>query len=234
MHWKGESNSEILTDGLHSVMATPFIIDGYIYGIGSYGQLRCLRRRHRRAHLGNAGRNRGTRALGQRLPRAPRRPLLPSTTTRGDLIIARMTPEGYEEISRTHLIAPHLRTRQPPRAQDRQLVAPGLRQPAHLRPQRRRDHRRLAGSAVVAETTPSGEVTTDARAARTTLISETVLPILHQRRNLEHATRIAMKRRLLELSQMRAAAQRTRASIAESATAALLEAIASTRHVLAE
>ena len=42
VHWKGKSDSEILTDGLHSVLATPVIQDGYIYGFGSYGQLRYL------------------------------------------------------------------------------------------------------------------------------------------------------------------------------------------------
>ena len=42
VHWKGESNSEILTEGLHSVLATPVILNGHIYGVDSYGQLRCL------------------------------------------------------------------------------------------------------------------------------------------------------------------------------------------------
>ncbi|MDE2907129.1 MAG: PQQ-like beta-propeller repeat protein, partial [Acidobacteriota bacterium] len=36
--WKGSSNSEIRTDGLHAVLATPIIDGGYIYGICSYGQ----------------------------------------------------------------------------------------------------------------------------------------------------------------------------------------------------
>ncbi len=40
--WKGSSNSEIQTDGLHAVLATPIIDGGTIYGICSYGQLRGL------------------------------------------------------------------------------------------------------------------------------------------------------------------------------------------------
>jgi outer membrane protein assembly factor BamB len=42
--WKGKSNSEqpSRTDGLHSIMPTPVIKDGYIYGVCSYGELRCL------------------------------------------------------------------------------------------------------------------------------------------------------------------------------------------------
>src|SRR5438876_919444 len=43
--WKGKSNSEQFnkTDKLHSIMPTPVIRDGFIYGVCSYGQLRCLK-----------------------------------------------------------------------------------------------------------------------------------------------------------------------------------------------
>ncbi len=41
--WKGESDSAVATDGLHTLMATPVIDGGYIYGVDSFGQLRCLR-----------------------------------------------------------------------------------------------------------------------------------------------------------------------------------------------
>ena len=43
--WRGKSSQEMpnRTDGLHSVMATPLIKDGYIYGVCSYGELRCLK-----------------------------------------------------------------------------------------------------------------------------------------------------------------------------------------------
>ncbi len=40
--WKGNSNSEIRTDGLHALVTTPLIQGDYIYGICSYGQFRCL------------------------------------------------------------------------------------------------------------------------------------------------------------------------------------------------
>ena len=105
VRWKGESNSEILTDGLHSVLATPFIIDGYIYGVGSYGQLRCLDaatgERIWETQAVTVERARWASAF---IVRHEDRFFI--NNDRGDLIIARMTPEGYEEISRTHLIAP--------------------------------------------------------------------------------------------------------------------------------
>src|SRR5437764_62393 len=42
--WRGKRFGETpdKTDGLHSIMSTPFLQDGYIYGVCSYGELRCL------------------------------------------------------------------------------------------------------------------------------------------------------------------------------------------------
>ena len=105
VHWKGESNSEILTEGLHSVLATPVIMDGYIYGVGSYGQLRGLEaatgERIWETQAVTVERARWASAF---IVRHEDRFFI--NNDRGDLIIARMTPKGYEEISRTHLIAP--------------------------------------------------------------------------------------------------------------------------------
>ena len=44
MLWKGQSRSELpdKTGGLHSMIATPVIVDDYFYGVGSYGELRGL------------------------------------------------------------------------------------------------------------------------------------------------------------------------------------------------
>ena len=105
VRWKGDSNSEILTQGLHSVLATPFIVDGYIYGVGSYGQLRCLDaatgQRIWETQAVTVERARWASAF---IVRHEDRFFI--NNDRGDLIIARLTPAGYEEISRTHLIAP--------------------------------------------------------------------------------------------------------------------------------
>src|SRR6185295_6288790 len=40
--WKGKSENEQKTDGLHSIMSTPVLTDTHLYGVCSYGQLRCL------------------------------------------------------------------------------------------------------------------------------------------------------------------------------------------------
>ncbi len=103
--WKGSSQSEIRTEGLHGVLATPIIDGGYIYGICSYGQLRCLNaetgERIWETQEATVERRRWVSGF---MVRNGDRVFL--NNDRGDLIIARLSPSGYEEISRTHLIAP--------------------------------------------------------------------------------------------------------------------------------
>ncbi len=103
--WKGTSDSEIQTDGLHSVVCTPVIDGDYIYGLCSYGQLRCLK-----ADTGErvwetqaVTIEKARWASGQIVRHADRYFI---NNDRGDLIIARMTPAGYQEISRTVLLKP--------------------------------------------------------------------------------------------------------------------------------
>jgi outer membrane protein assembly factor BamB len=105
--WKGNSNSETRTDGLHAIMATPFIQDGYIYGVCSYGQLRCLKadtgERIWETFAATTG-NRQARWANAFLVKQGERFFL--FNEKGDLIIARLTPKGYEEIDRAHLLEP--------------------------------------------------------------------------------------------------------------------------------
>ena len=41
--WWQRGASETRTQALHCMISTPMLIDGYIYGVDSYGELRCLR-----------------------------------------------------------------------------------------------------------------------------------------------------------------------------------------------
>ena len=105
LRWRGSSDSEILTDGLHAVIGTPIIDGDHIYGFGSYGQLRCLvaatGERVWETQEATCERARWTSAF---MVRHGDRVFI--NNDHGDLIIARLSPEGYEEISRTSLIAP--------------------------------------------------------------------------------------------------------------------------------
>jgi outer membrane protein assembly factor BamB len=110
--WRGSSSSERKTDKLHAIMCTPFLEDEHIYGVCSYGQLRCLK-----AETGERlwETLQATGATGERggandrwahafLIKHQDRYFIPNE--RGDLIIARLSPRGYEEVSRARLIAP--------------------------------------------------------------------------------------------------------------------------------
>lgn len=102
--WRGRSESEIKTDGLHAVMCTPLIIDDFIYGVCSYGQLRCLDllEGHRVWEtLKATGKGRWWNAF---LIKNEDRVFI--CNEQGELIIAKLDPGGYEENSRTFLIEP--------------------------------------------------------------------------------------------------------------------------------
>ncbi len=105
--WGSKKVSEKETDALHSIIATPFLEDGFIYGVCSYGQLRCLKAET------------GERVWETFAATTDGKPVRWATAflvkngarfflfnEKGDLIIAKLTPGGYEEISRAHLLDP--------------------------------------------------------------------------------------------------------------------------------
>ncbi len=102
--WQRRGPNERRTDSLHCCISTAILTDRHIYGIDSYGELRCLdlatgdrvwesldvvpKARWATAHLVRHGQK------------------VWVFNERGELIIARLSPAGYEEISRARLIEP--------------------------------------------------------------------------------------------------------------------------------
>jgi outer membrane protein assembly factor BamB len=103
--WKGKSNSEINTDGLHAVVNTPVIDGHYIYGICSYGQFRCLNLKtgERIWETMEVTKEKARWASGFIVRHGDRYFI---NNDRGELIIAKLSAQGYQEISRTQLIKP--------------------------------------------------------------------------------------------------------------------------------
>jgi outer membrane protein assembly factor BamB len=103
--WKGKSASEIDTDGLHAVVNTPVIQGDYLYGICSYGQFRCLNLKtgQRVWETLEVTKEKARWASGFIVRHGDHYFI---NNDRGELIIARFTPQGYEELSRTKLIKP--------------------------------------------------------------------------------------------------------------------------------
>ena len=104
--WRTEKMNERDTRHLNCTMNTPFIADGYIYGACSYGQYRCLRA------------DTGERLWETFAPTSGKSERWGNCFTvkhdsrfflfseQGDLILAKLSPTGYAEVSRAHLLDP--------------------------------------------------------------------------------------------------------------------------------
>jgi outer membrane protein assembly factor BamB len=105
-HGRGEQPED--TDGLHSIMSTPFLKDSHIYGVCSYGELRCLDaatgKRIWSTH--EATTKKSTRWGNAFLARIDNTDRYVLFNELGDLILAELTPKGYKEISRANILAP--------------------------------------------------------------------------------------------------------------------------------
>ena len=104
--WRGRSRSELpdMTEGLHALVTTPVIDGDTIYGVGSYGELRGLDARTGERLWMNRDMTVEVRWSSAHLVRHANRYFVNNDV--GDLIIARLTPTGYVELSRTKLIEP--------------------------------------------------------------------------------------------------------------------------------
>ena len=99
-------NDADFENSLNAIMSTPHIVDGFIYGIAGFGELRCLDLQT------GALKWREIRPTGEKpaflatafLIRHGDRFFL--FNDQGDLLIARLSPAGYEELGRMHVIEP--------------------------------------------------------------------------------------------------------------------------------
>ncbi len=103
--WQVNGTSEMAaeTRALHSLITTPIFEDDYIYGVDSYGELRGLDARTGERLWVSDEMTVQRRWGAAFMVRHGDRYFVNNDA--GDLMIARFTPEGYEEIDRTTLIA---------------------------------------------------------------------------------------------------------------------------------
>ncbi|HLH56840.1 MAG TPA: PQQ-binding-like beta-propeller repeat protein [Verrucomicrobiae bacterium] len=110
--WNRRSSSdEVMNDGLHTVLGTPLFKDGYIYGVCGFGELRCLDARsgdRRWETYAATGGHKGFFANAFLTTQADRTFLW---NDQGELILAKLAPDGYHEISRAKLLEPLEKTR---------------------------------------------------------------------------------------------------------------------------
>ena len=102
--WQREGESERKTDALHCVMNTPVILDDFIYGVDSYGELRCLEfSTGDRVWEDLTAVNKDRWANIHFIQQGDRTWMF---NEHGELLITRLSPSGLEEISRARLIEP--------------------------------------------------------------------------------------------------------------------------------
>jgi outer membrane protein assembly factor BamB len=100
--WRGKKDT-----GLYPVNATPFLTDGLIYGIGHEGELRAVKVETGERlweSLAAATNGKKARTATAFLVKNGDRYVLMNDA--GDLILAKITPKGYEEISRANILKP--------------------------------------------------------------------------------------------------------------------------------
>lgn len=109
--WKGKSNNVAKPDGLHALMASPVLQAGFVYGVCANGELRCLRadtgQQMWQTYAATGGKKTDC-ASAFLVPQGDRFVLF---NDQGDLILARLTPQGYHEIDRAHILEPTLLAR---------------------------------------------------------------------------------------------------------------------------
>ena len=105
------SNGEVMDDGLHTILGTPQFRDGYIYGVCGFGELRCLDARTGNRKWETYQATGGHKAFFGNAFLTMNQDRTFLWNDQGELIIAKLRPEGYHEITRAKLLEPLEKTR---------------------------------------------------------------------------------------------------------------------------
>ncbi len=102
--WRRIGQSEVRTDALHSMISTPYMEGDYVYGVDSHGELRCLDAETGDRVWEDLTATPPARWSNIHMVRNGRQMWM--FNERGELLIGRLSPQGFEEISRAKLIDP--------------------------------------------------------------------------------------------------------------------------------
>lgn len=102
--WRQRGRSERATEALHSIISTPVLLGKHIYGVDSYGEFRCLQ-------ISDGKRIWEDRTAVPRARWATIHFVQHGDRTwmfneRGQLILAKLSPKGFEDLGRGQLIKP--------------------------------------------------------------------------------------------------------------------------------
>ena len=99
--WKGNRDNSV-----YPVNNTPFLEDGHIYGVDTDGELRCVRMKDGERLWETYKPVAGDKAQSGTAHLVKHEDRFFIFAETGDLIIAKLSPKGYEEISRWQMLAP--------------------------------------------------------------------------------------------------------------------------------
>jgi outer membrane protein assembly factor BamB len=102
--WRRQGASEQRTDALHCCISTPLLLGDYLYGVDSYGELRCLDLKTGDRVWENLTATPKARWSNIHMVRNGDRVWM--FNERGELVISRLAPDGFHEISRAKLLDP--------------------------------------------------------------------------------------------------------------------------------
>ena len=102
--WRRKGRSEKDTDGLHSIMSTPILQNGVVFGVDSYGELRCLDAKTGERIWEDRTATSNVRWGNIHMVRNGKQVWMFNEL--GELIISKLSREGFHEISRAKLISP--------------------------------------------------------------------------------------------------------------------------------
>lgn len=103
--WRRRSTNESeLNDGLHTVMCTPVILDGHVYGVCGMGELRCLDWAKGDRVWESYAVTGGKEGLFANAFLTRHEDRYWVWNDQGDLLLAKLSPQGCEVIGQTHLL----------------------------------------------------------------------------------------------------------------------------------
>ena len=103
--WRtGAGSTERKNDSLHAIMCSPIVTEDCIYGVGSYGELRCLGTKTGKIVWETHDATGPDRWWNAFL--VPHDDRVVISNEQGEIIFAKLTHEGYKELSRAKMIEP--------------------------------------------------------------------------------------------------------------------------------
>lgn len=109
--WRSKGGEPMRPGDLNSIMTTPYVKDGYLYGVCGQGELRCIEAATGKKLWETLAATGGKKALFAHTFIVPNGDRCFLFNDHGEMILATLTPKGYTELGRSKLLEPTFETR---------------------------------------------------------------------------------------------------------------------------